>query len=408
MKRAGGAAARRAVACTAAYPGKLAAMLFQRWLLMAMLILLGVAAVLGVVSVFLPGGALLPRVAIMLVAAAVAAGAARGAARSLEREESRPVGLAGLVAVAVAFVLALMGIWGPLLMGPRFDAEMAFTALLFIPFGLAAVASFQASRSPHGRVCGRVALGTFVAGFVSSMAGVWSAGLPVGDPARLASTTLLILACGLAASASVYNHDRNPGRWLRVGALFAAGALAVGLVAIWTAPGQRGPTEWMAHLLIVAGTLGLINAVLNIPVPPTGRWIALGTATATVATATCTVLLNIETLGFGDARPPEGLVRAVAALAVVTGSGVLAVALVSMFNRRPLLTRTVAIASLAGLDATCPRCARRFTARVGQSACPGCRMLVVLQLAEPRCPRCDYTWLDLAADHCPECGEPVG
>ncbi len=381
-------------------------MLFQRRLLQAMLVLIALAALLAVVATFFRLGDAIARLAFTLTVAAIAAGAARGTARTLDREDSRPLGLAGLGVITVTAVLALLGIWLPMLVKGR-DAEFGLTPLVFLPFALGGLSGVPVARLAGGWLSGRVVIAAAGAGGALALLALWSAPLRIAGGERLFATALLVVGVGLAAAASLFGHPKGLARVAWLGPVPGAVALIAGIGVIWSDQPPSALVIALADGLALAIAVGLVNAVAHVPVPAGWRWLKAASAASTCAATVLFMFISHGTDGFTAPLWPDLLSRMFGASVIVASAALLAVALVAAFNRRPLLTRTQAVASLGGLDVICPRCTRRFHAGRGQSACPGCNLLVIVQLAEPRCPTCEYTLLDLRAAACPECGEPV-
>ena len=86
-------------------------MTLQRRLLQAILGLLGLAALAGVSTIFVPGGELLARVAGTLLFAAIASGLSIPASRQLGVQAKRTVGLVALLAIVIGFCMALSALW---------------------------------------------------------------------------------------------------------------------------------------------------------------------------------------------------------------------------------------------------------------------------------------------------------
>ena len=104
-------------------------MSLQRMLLRAMLALVGLAALAGVATIFLPAKEFLARIAGTLITSAFAIALALPASKKLDREETRPLGLAMLAAIVPCFVLVLTAIWIGLVFGWRVELEVMLTAL---------------------------------------------------------------------------------------------------------------------------------------------------------------------------------------------------------------------------------------------------------------------------------------
>lgn len=381
----------------------------QRMLLRAMLALVGLAALAGVATIFLPAKEFLGRIAATLIAAAFAIGMALPASKKLDREETRAMGLAMLTAIVPCFLTVLTAIWIGLLFGWQVELETLATALHYAACAVVFLVALALARGDATRVSGRlVGLAALVC-FVIGMPAIWADRLGLGTwdfQSKLWGTSWLVFWTAVLAGLSLFGVGTRTTPWRWIGVLAAAAALAMGLVGIWNE--LRDPPMWFVQALIVALAVGLANVLNALRFEGVQRWVALGTIGTVLLTATLASYLNIITVGFrSDLESDDLLVRLIAAGSIVSVCGLLAITIFLAANRRALVTGSAAVKEITRIRVTCPRCATRSDASVGHDRCPGCGLLFLFRVAEPRCVKCEYNLLDLKGDRCPECGTPV-
>lgn len=378
-------------------------MSLQRRLAQAMLALLGLAALAGVGTIFLPGGDFVARVAATLAVAAIAIGAAMPVSRRLDRQETRSSGVFGLGAVIVGFCLALLAIWSEFLRWPD-GLRLALTTLAYVACAVPAAVFFALLRREAGRTAGGFGLVVTATTFVLWLAAIWGGRYGL-DEDKLAQTAAIVGGAGVLVPACLVGRrgDRCWWRWFGV----AAGAvmLTLGLGGIWVS--SNSDATWFAQSLIVLVTIAAVNLLVRAPFRGAHRWLVLATAAALVATGASATAANLTTRGFQYSSADTISQRLFGAGAIVTVCGLLALVVIHAFSRRVLITRSARIEDIERVDLACPRCARRQQAPIGESRCPGCGLIFLLRVAEPRCAKCDYPLLDLRSAACPECGEAI-
>jgi hypothetical protein len=388
-------------------------MSLQRILLRAMLALVGLAALAGVATIFLPAKEFLGRIAATLITSAFAIALALPASKKLDREETRPMGLAMLTAIVPCFVLVLASIWIGLVFGWRVELEVFFTAMHYAACAVVFLVALGLTRGEATRVSGRLAVVAALACFVIGVPAIWADRLGFGTwdlQAKLWGTSWLIFWSMVLAGMSLYAVTTRTTPWRWFGVFAAAAALAMGLYGIWNE--LKDPPVWFAQALIVALAIGLANVLNTLKLEGLQRYVALGTIGTVLLTAALLSYLNFITEGFrGRVDENELLIRLIAAGSIVSACGLLAITIFLAANRRALVTTSAAVKEIRSVKVTCPRCATKIDAAVGvgggRSRCGGCGLIFVLELAEPRCVKCEYNLLDLKGDRCPECGTPV-
>jgi hypothetical protein len=385
-------------------------------LLRAMLALVGLAALAGVATIFLPAKEFLARIAGTLITSAFAIALALPASKKLDREETRPLGLAMLAAIVPCFVLVLTAIWIGLVFGWRVELEVMLTALHYAGCAVVLLIALGLCRGEATRVSGRLAVLAALVCLVLGLPAIWADRLGFGTwdfQSKLWGTSWLVFWTMVLAGMSLYAVTTRTTPWRWIGVLAAAAALAMGLYGIWNE--LREPPMWFAQALIVALAIGLANVLNTLKLEGLQRYVALGTIGTVLLTAVLLSYLNFITEGFrGRVDENELMVRLIAAGSIVSVCGLLAITIFLAANRRALVTTSAAVKEIRAVKVTCPRCATKTDVAVGvggvgggRSRCGGCGLIFVLELAEPRCVKCEYNLLDLKADRCPECGTPV-
>lgn len=383
-------------------------MTLQRKLLRAMLILLGLAALAGVATIFVPARDFLGRIALTLIAAAFAIAIALPASSRLDHERTRSAGLSVLVAIVPAFLLILLAIWVGLFGFGWWEWRFAATAGHYVVCAGAALAALSLARRPGNRPAGLIALLSAAACFALGFLGIWAeaAGLGYKLQAQLWATAWLTFWCGIIIASCLFGLGKRAAPWRWVGVLGAIAAWGMGCWGIWNE--LNDPPMWFLQALFVGITIGICNILNTLELQGFQRYVALGTMAMVLASFAFATYLNITTIGFKGADFEQDFAaRLLAASSIISVCGLLAIVIFLAANRRALVTHSGAIKEIKNIRITCPRCASKCDASVGTSRCNGCGLLFILQLAEPRCIKCEYNLLDLKSDRCPECGTPV-
>ena len=384
-------------------------MSLQRMLLRAMLALVGLAALAGVATIFLPAKEFLGRIAATLITSAFAIGLALPASKKLDREETRPMGLAMLTAIVPCFVLVLASIWIGLVFGWRVELEMFLTAVHYAGCAVVLLIALGLCKGEATRVSGRLAVVAALVCFVIGLPALWAERLGFGTwdvQSKLWATSWLVFWTMVLAGMSLYAVTTRTTPWRWLGVLASAAALLIGLYGIWNE--LNDPPVWFVQAVVVALAIGLANVLHTLKLEGVQRYVALGTIGTVLLTAALMSYLNFITEGFrGDVDVNELVVRLIAAGSIVSVCGLLAITIFLAANRRALVTTSASVKEIRSVKVTCPRCTTKTDAAVGRSRCGGCGLIFVLELAEPRCVKCEYNLLDLRGDRCPECGTPV-
>lgn len=377
----------------------------QRRLLHAMLALLGLAALAGVSTIFLPGREFSGRVAMTLFAAAVALGILTPASKKLERQDERSGGIFIFMAVVVGFCLALGTIWCDYFIS-RLTEELGLTTIAYIACIVPAGIFLALRRRPAGVLACYVGLAMAGLCFLLMLGQIWTRQFSLGWSVDKLGMTVGLLAGGAAPlCASLYGtlNDGKSWRWIGVGAALLA--IAMGFYGVWIK--SSNDATWFVQAFIVAGAVGGLNVMFRLPLRAGQRWLAFGTGAMLILTALSASFANVESDGLQNAPANDLTMRLFSAGSIVTACGVLAICVLLAFNRRVLATEARSLADITEVALSCPRCASRQRARVPESRCEGCGLIFLLKFAEPRCQKCNYSLLDIKGGVCPECGEPI-
>lgn len=381
-------------------------MTLQRRLQHAILALLGLAALVGIGTIFYKDRDFLGRVAGTLVVAAIAIALAIPASKKLSVQSERTAGHVLLLAIVIAFVLGVASIWQDKFLG-LFNWHLPVTTLAYCVCIVPALRFLPLVKQPNGRICGIAGVAFSSLCFLSWLLAIWFDYFKLDDHSvhffkslgLLAGSAFPICACLFGEL-----NDRKHWRW--IGVLTGAAAIAMGLAGIWLDLGGK-PTN-IIHCLIVSTVIGGSNILLRLPLPSGQRWLALATTGSLVATGFCGIFVNYII----DGNPNTGFehlsVRILAAGSIVTVCGILAITVLKAFNRRATITEAQSINDIKQITLSCPRCSKKQDAALGESRCSGCGIIFLLKVAEPHCIKCNYTLLDIRAGRCPECGEPIG
>jgi hypothetical protein len=373
-------------------------MSLNRLLLRATLILLAIAAGTAVLAALTGSTTALWRVVFTCVEAAIAAGAIGHVSRYLRQEIQRPAAVVGFGTIGVSFAFLLVGTWVDAFgRGPQ--GEMLGTALAV--FGLGAIATTALGTRTRAD-CAIAAPATAIAAGLTLaliVGAIWANSDKLGGIAAAAGPVLMVAMLGLIGT----SPRERPWRFAGVLAGVAATAIGVQQVMLRNAP--SGPWQWYAAL--TAATVAVSHANLLMLMGLSALWTHLRSATiAASAAAAIGVTFAAFSLGLLNSDfldQPSG--RFTAAAGILAACGTLALIARQRLGRRFALD--VAASGFDSIHLTCPRCATKQHAPVGDSPCISCRMLLSVRAREPRCGACGYCLYDLPEDRCPECGAAI-
>lgn len=374
---------------------------YQRLFLRIMLIALVVGAVVGaallLAGLYSGGG----RVIATCVISAIAAGFMIPVGMWLDDSRRRHAGILGTAVVMLAFLAAMVSVWIdaviPSPMGSGKSLELLLTSVSIAGIGGVCASLLAVANLPFMRHASRVGIPAGGVCLVVTLFAIWSGYVPGMDD--LLVTMLFSWPCLFVA---MVNHGRDwrHFRWLGVAAV---GALLVDAVMQFTMNGSPVPSA-VAYLWATATSVAVTNLLMTLRVPATFgflRWTAiLCLVAAAFLAASRQHHLARYGLGGGDF-----VVRCIAALTLLGGcSGVgLAVAM-RLGATKKWATGTEPYKSLA---VSCPRCGKRQSITLPESACGNCSLRFRITMHDDRCPTCGYDTSGLKTSTCPECGGGV-
>jgi hypothetical protein len=410
-------------------------MVMRAIVLRVMLGALGLAALFGVMAIFMDG--IIPAGRLLGTSLTIAIGSAMllpVSATSAARRFS-PLAMVWTAYVGIGALLVITAIWyrGPVGLG----WGMELPAGSWIGYGLGAmiVAVGPLTRRNVGmdrsyRTAESVALWgagvSFGAAFLmqmsfgTGMGGEWT----VASYLIMLATTVVMAICAMGLRHPPARPSRDviaPGpadrglAWIGIAATGVASILWLWLTldemkpfGSGSGPGLLLPQETHLSVASAASTLGVCS----------GLWLMLATFhlkgmtrilrhLIVICTACAGAIVTAELAGLVHDSMREFLLsRMLAALLVVDACAILAAVVLLRIGRSsgPSGDRTRPV-SLARM--TCPRCQRPHMALRGESACSECGLVMLLDFRDDTCPACSY---DLRAlppgSPCPECGRP--
>ncbi len=323
----------------------------------------------------------------------------------VDRQKSQPAGLFGLAAVVVEFILILMMIWEVnTLVGGGWELFRSLWMTVNVAAGssVAAMIFLLARNRREARVAATVGLALTAAFFLAAMIASWLPGRQWDDEWWATSATIATMGVlVVAALVGVGSGDRRHWRWIGVAASAVAAVML--LAEFWNS------TPWDGEIITLFVAAGIYvayaNVIMRVPLTPGQRWLRVGALVTGAATAIFSELIFFDLAG-GSSGFSDGIVlRLDAAAAILTACGTLALAVLSLLNRRvnfESLSR-----ELLRITIFCPRCRRKQSIELGGAACKACGLRINVRAEEPCCSRCGYLLYKLASDVCPECGTPI-
>ncbi len=391
----------------------LSVVLNRRVILRIMLWSLALAAVAGVVSVLAWSGTLAWRVVGTGLTTAIACALLLPASALVDREATRPAGLLGMGGIIFEFILALTLIWEVPrhLGGVRWEDEIAGTMGLSALAVIVLMGLMALREKPGSAIAVQVGVWVTLLSLAAYLLSVWSWDRPPygqhSNSFRCAETGTAIALFGGLAVATLIGLGigiRKYWRWL--GLIASVAACTMWLIDVWIGAGSDLGYVVFCTCVCFAVVIAHANLSFLGNLKPEQSWVRTGTIGAAILTACLIDAIVIDDRLFDIGIRAAVIERYVAAAGIVTACGTLALLVLARLNRRveyePLLPE------LSEITVVCPRCRKKQSVALGDSACPSCCLRISIRIEDPRCPQCDYVLYGLTSDRCPECGTVIG
>jgi len=372
-------------------------MTLRRVLLHVMLWSLGIAAVIGALGILVSSNESIWRIVGTVVTTAVAAGLMLPMTIFSERPRGHSAGVAGMALVIAEYLLGLALIWDFAPSQGDSWEQLALTMWWLALTGVPAIVFLRLLTVPMAELAARTGLVLAGVIFVLLMLSAWS------DPwnrrwdvAAIAGVLAMFSAAGLL---SLVGAGLDRRHWRYVGVLAAGVGAGIASYAIWFEVKESSST--FTVIATVAALAAVANVVLLAPLRPNQRWLSAGTL---ICAALAGAFVDVGIIMKVKSEWHE-VYRLAGACGVLTGCGLLALAVMARLNRR--VDRKLVLAEIRRFTLICPGCGSRHTIEAGTASCPTCRLIIHAQFEEPRCPSCDYVLFMLGSDRCPECGQIV-
>jgi DNA-directed RNA polymerase subunit RPC12/RpoP len=398
-------------------------MALRALLLKAMLVMLALACGLGVLAVFLSLD-VLARLTGTGVVAAVCLAVSLLAASRIERPEQRASGLAILSIVIANFCIAMVAIWGELVLGTSTSDEMVEMAFASAGCGIAAIAMILLGQ--FGALARGARVGVWLGGatYVALLGAIWT-GYPMGS--RFAGTAGSIAGIGVVIALCCVGTWRPYRNWRTIGIVSGALATVASIIGVWADLNEGA--EVLILLISIAGVVAHAALLALASLAGPFRWLVRGAIACAIGTALLVNALSVVTAGF-HASPigiADVLAKVTAAMAIVTACASLAIGAISILTRRSKADYLPAPASVRDIFVRCPHCGHDQTLPASRAmdgdasprtpgpslqsvlsaapSCERCGLLIAVVVATPRCAGCSYELLNIPAGApCPECG----
>lgn len=379
----------------------------RRHLLYAMLGALGLAALSGVLALLISDTGAVWRIAGTSFAAAIAAAIMIPMSGWADKPLTRLAGLLGMGVAVGELLLAALLIWGDFFQSD-FREFLAWAVGILGVGGLIAVRFLKDAALPTrvwtARVgCGAtvVAMGLFfAAAFVESFGNSWT------TAEKFVGSGWSLFVSGAIAAFALLGWARPDPRWWRwIGVAAAVAAMGMTNYGIWIHSG--GEPVWVVAAYCLAAVIAHAIACLRPTLTRGQSWvriIAIGAAACAGGFATFASAID---RGGRFYNGFEWEWRGTAAFGLICVSATLALLVFGRLNRKPAVELVRSTTTFDRVSITCPRCEKRLILPVGGALCEGCRLHISVTIQSARCARCNYDLIDLRADKCPECGEPI-
>jgi len=376
-------------------------------ILRLMLWSLGLAAVTGVLTVLVQSGSIMWRIIGTELCAAVACALILPCIPLIDREKTRAGGLAGMAAVVLEFILALIIIWElpRTLAGVSWEEELALTMFVIGGATLVAMPLLRLKHHIEHSIAARLGLIVVAVAACVFLIGIWR-DTSYAFSESCAESGGALLAMGAIASVCLLGLRGRPRRsWRWVGVLCAAAAFALWLADIWIGSGSDPGFATFTGLLAAGAVVAYAIACQLVSLQPAQSWFRGATIASALVTAMLVELWVIADRGLILVIDDFWVERCTAAAGIVTGCGTLALAVLARLNRR--VDFETDGGEITEIVVVCPRCRKKQSLHIGDAACSGCKLRISTRVEEPRCPTCDYLLIGLTSHRCPECGTEI-
>lgn len=396
--------------------------------LRAMLVILGIAAVLGIYAV-LTGSDISWRIVGSAVTLAMQFGFmlpflpadARGRTDLLQRAVIGHLSLGG------ALIIATIWLHDQPSVGRTFSESMMLWIFLGNPALLVAMPALRHRRGGD-RALARAEIVAIVGSAISFGTALAALLLPVGVRLDESFALGFVLLGGAALTAMCAIGIRAPSTdrfaplpsptlfdrsIASAGALAAAGATICGLLGVLQgilaapigfAPPPTPSGFWTASTVLASAAVPCGTAcVLGLSrVQGASRWIGRIAILCTVCLGALIAFMAIESHRDRDPWGDVFLARLNGALAIASGAAIFASLIVMRVQRG----RRFEDDPIDRISWACPRCATKSQIEPGHHTCSSCGLSVSIALRDDRCPKCGYDLhgQPLDARNCPECG----
>lgn len=339
--------------------------------LKAVLWLLGIAAVLGVLSVLTGSFDVIGRVAGTAAVTALAAALMWPFLIMLDDQKQWRIGMFGIANVVAAFFLVTPAIWQ---IGHR-SIETSVTALILILMLPAGVIGLRMVQERKTRASGLLTTALYLAGTGLFLGSAWSHQWRLSE--ELVGTGFTVLGFGVLAVLALLgafdNHDRRHWRWIGVVAAFLAASMLI--YNIWQL--NLFDEKW----IIVVGSVAAVVAhgILSCLAPLTGTqklW-RYGTIAAVITTA---VAFDLEIVMTNYRRAGISLLGRVAlASGILASTGSLAMLILARLSRR---RQQIAVSphAITSVFLSCPRCGRQQSVILENGRCQQCELSIQITI----------------------------
>ena len=348
------------------------------WLRRTMLGSLGVGAIAGVLAVLIGDSDFAGAVMLTALWCAIACALLLRTASWAQSLELRPAFVFAGCSTSVLLIIATALTWGDQLAMKSETSRFLALSLLAIFACSGAITTglrLRGGAVPAGRwfvLFGVIALGLLLTGNALGTYGEFD------DRWRLSITGCLFLASTIVGAA-VHIHPRPTDRLLRwTGGIGAAVAFVIGAAETWDIVDFERPIG--ETMFAAAGALALVSLHIRLLyTPQLAREARPWQALTSLAAAATGVLIT-----FAVAKSREGanetLHRLVAAAAILSSAGSLAVVVFAIFARRARRATPPVESTIQTVRLECPGCDSMQTIALGGATCPSCGLRIRVDL----------------------------